>query len=88
MEYQPRSAWPLDITHFTNAAKKVFGEQFVRASQNLHDKNLCYIAIDGTVFMSYVDFSMVYEGYICTSIESTAKNCLILHYRTKFRDGT
>jgi len=76
----------LVLKSFEESAKKAFGDSFVRATNNIHLLSSGYVAIDGSVIMAKCDTVMRYEGYVCTLIEATAKNSLILHYRTKYSD--
>lgn len=76
----------LDIKHFTESAKKVFGDKFVRASENIFNETNAYVAIDGPVLMANIDTQMKHYGYICTNIESNERNAFIIHFRTKFEE--
>ena len=76
----------LNVKHLTESAKKVFGEKFVRASENIFNSQNGYIAVDGPILMAQIDVQMRHYGYVCTNIEATAKNAFIVHYRQKFED--
>lgn len=71
------------VKHLTESAKKVFGEKFVRASENIFSQENGYIAIDGPILLAQIDVQMRYYGYVATKIEATAKNSFIVHFRTK-----
>lgn len=73
------------VIKMEEASKKVFRDRFVRFGQNIHNENLGYAAIDGCVLGSDIG-GLEYQGFKITTVEASAKNCLIVHLRKKIED--
>lgn len=75
----------IDIQHFEQSAKKVFGEGFLFTHKNNFNQSMGYVQIETEhLLMAEIDTQMKYHGYICTNMSALGKNRFAIFFRLQF----